>query len=98
MRSGSKVLSGARSESNVMSGKPAVARADVVTMIASLGDRTPAEVGDRIDSMQLAWLLHQVEQRYGVEIELNDGQFARMSTVDGAVEVLREALGAVPHE
>jgi acyl carrier protein len=78
-----------------MSGTPAVARADVVAMLASLGDRTADEVGDQVDSMQLAWLVHQVEQRYGVEIELTDGQFARMSTVDGAVEVLRETLGTV---
>ena len=70
----------------------AVGRDDVVAMLASLGDRTADEVGDRVDSMQLAWLVHQVEQRYGVEIDLNDGQFARMSTVDGAVEVLREAI------
>jgi acyl carrier protein len=81
-----------------MSDGPAVARADVVAMIASLGDRTVDEVGDRVDSMQLAWLMHQVEQRYGVEIELNDGQYARMSTVDGAVEVLREAIGTAPHD
>ena len=81
-----------------MTGKVAVGRDDVVSMIASLGDRSVDEVGDRVDSMQLAWLMHQVEQRYGVEIELNDGQFARMSTVDGAVEVLREAIGTVPHD
>jgi hypothetical protein len=48
--------------------------------------------------MQLAWLMHQVEQRYGVEIELNDGQYARMSTVDGAVEVLCETIGAAAHD
>lgn len=81
-----------------MNEQQTVARDDVVTMIASLGDRNVDEVGDRVDSMQLAWLVHQAEQRYGVEIELNDGQYARMSTVDGAVEVLREAIGAVPHE
>jgi acyl carrier protein len=81
-----------------MTEQAAVGRDDVVSMIASLGDRSVDEVGDRVDSMQLAWLMHQVEQRYGVEIELNDGQFARMSTVDGAVEVLREAIGTVPHE
>ncbi|GAB1510493.1 hypothetical protein [Actinophytocola sp. KF-1] len=81
-----------------MTRQPAVGRDDVVSMIASLGDRPVDEVGDRVDSMQLAWLMHQVEQRYGVEIELNDGQFARMSTVDGAVEVLREAIGTVPHD
>jgi acyl carrier protein len=78
--------------------KPAVAREDVVSMLASLGDRTADEIGDRIDSMQLAWLMHQVEQRYGVEIELNDGQYARMSTVDGAVEVLCETIGMAAHD
>jgi acyl carrier protein len=61
-------------------------------MVASFGDRPVAEVSERIDSIQLAWLVHQVEQRYGVEIELDDGQFGRMSTVTGAVEVLREAV------
>jgi acyl carrier protein len=71
-------------------------RNDVVSMIANLDGRPATELGDRIDSMQLAWLLHQVEQRYGVEIDLDDGQYARMSTVDGAVEVLREAIAAVP--
>ncbi|OLF19328.1 acyl carrier protein [Actinophytocola xanthii] len=65
-------------------------------MIAALDGRPVAEIGGQIDSMQLAWLVHQVEQRYGVEIELDDGQYARMSTVDGAVEVLREAIPAVP--
>jgi hypothetical protein len=75
--------------------KTAVDRDDVVAMIASLGDRSVAEVGDQIDSMQLAWVVNQAEQRYGVEIDLTDGQYARMSTVDGAVEVLREAIAAV---
>ncbi len=78
-----------------MNEKTAVAREDVVAMIASLGDRTAAEVGDRIDSLQLAWLVNQAEQRYGVEIDLTDGQYARMSTVDGAVDVLREAIATV---
>lgn len=77
--------------------RPTVARKDVVAMVASLGDRPVEEVSERIDSIQLAWLVHQVEQRYGVEVELDDGQFARMSTVDGAVEVLRETIGAVPN-
>jgi acyl carrier protein len=79
-----------------MTGHPTVERTDVVAMVASLGDRPVDEVSERIDSIQLAWLMHQVEQRYGVEIELDDGQFARMSTVSGAVEVLREAIRTVP--
>jgi acyl carrier protein len=47
-------------------------------------------VSERIDSIQLAWLVHQVEQRYGVEIELDEAQFTRMATITGAVEVLGE--------
>jgi hypothetical protein len=78
-----------------MNGRPAVARADVVAILASLGDRGVDEVGEAIDSMQLAWLVHQVEQRYGVELELTGEQFARMSRIDSAVEVLRETLGTV---
>jgi acyl carrier protein len=75
-----------------MNDTTAVARDDVVSMIASLDGRPVGEVGDRIDSLQLAWLVNQAEQRYGVEIDLDDGQYARMSTVDGAVEVLRAAV------
>jgi hypothetical protein len=75
-----------------VSERPVLERKDVVEMVASFGDRPVAEVGERIDSIQLAWLVHQVEQRYSVEIELDDVQFGRMSTVTGAVEVLREAV------
>lgn len=74
---------------------PALERKDVVAMVASFGDRPVDEVGERIDSIQLAWLVHQVEQRYGVEIELDDTQFGRMSTISGAVEVLRETVMVV---
>jgi acyl carrier protein len=70
-------------------------RSDVVAMVASFGDRSVDEVGERIDSIQLAWLVNQVEQRYGVEIELDDAQFGRMSTISGALEVLREAVMVV---
>ena len=64
-------------------------------MVASFGDRPVAEVGERIDSIQLAWLVHQVEQRYGVEIELDDAQFGQMNTITGAVDVLREKVMVV---
>ncbi len=33
--------------------------------------------------MELAWLVHQVEQRYGVE--LADDQLERINTIDDAV-------------
>lgn len=64
-------------------------------MVASFGERPVTEVGERIDSIQLAWLVHQVEQRYGVQLELDDAQYGRMSTITGAVEVLREAVMVV---
>lgn len=78
-----------------MTVRPALERKDVVAMVASFGDRPVDEVGERIDSIQLAWLVHQVEQRYGVLIELDDAQFGRMSTVTGAVEVLRDVVMVV---
>jgi hypothetical protein len=68
-------------------------RGAVVAMLAGLGGRGAERVGERIDSMELAWLVHQAEERYGVALDLDDDALARMSTVDGAVEVLHEALG-----
>ncbi len=78
-----------------MTERPALERKDVVAMVASFGDRPTDEVSERIDSIQLAWLVHQVEQRYGVQIELDDAQFGRMATITGAVEVLREVVMVV---
>lgn len=75
--------------------RPELGRAEVVAMIASFGDRSPEQVRERIDSMELAWLVHQVEQRYGVRLELDDDQLARMNTVSAAVEILREAVVTV---
>lgn len=63
-------------------------------MLATYRDRSIADVGEQIDSLELAWLIHQVEQRYAVTLELDDDALARMSTVSGAVSVLGEtALG-----
>ncbi|HET9143148.1 hypothetical protein [Actinophytocola sp.] len=70
-----------------------VGRDDIVAMLASLGDRPAADIPERIDSMELAWLLHQAEQRYGVPMEPDDSQLGRMGTVTGAVDVLRELIG-----
>jgi hypothetical protein len=67
-------------------------RADVVAMLASLGDRGPANVPESIDSLELAWLVHQLEQRYGVALELGDSELVRMNTVSAAVEVIRGGL------
>ena len=70
-----------------MPGEPQ--RSDVVEMLATYGDRRPEEVPEVIDSLELAWLVHQIEQRYG-ELDVDDDMFRRMSTVTGVVEVLRD--------
>jgi hypothetical protein len=69
-------------------------RDDVVAMLAGLDGRPSDDVPERIESMELAWLVHQVEQRYGVRVELDQDQYSRMTTVSGAVDVLREVIGA----
>ena len=70
-------------------------REQVVEMLASYGDRTAEAVPETIDSLELAWLIHQVEQRYGVELDLGDDELLKMSTVDAATEVLsRTVAGA----
>ena len=58
-------------------------------MLATYGDRRPEQVPEAIDSLELAWLIHQVEQRYGA-LDVDDASIARMFTVTGAVDVLRD--------
>lgn len=65
-------------------------RTEVVATLARLSNRAPGEVGERIDSLELARFVYEVEQHYGVELDLTDEQLARMSTVDGTVAVLGE--------
>jgi hypothetical protein len=71
-------------------------RADVVAMLAAFGDRRPDEVPEGLGSLEVAWLLHQVEQRYGVTLDLSDDELVRMSTVSNVVDVLREAMKPDP--
>jgi acyl carrier protein len=67
-------------------------RDDVVAMIAALGNRDPASVPEDLDSMERVWLVHQVEQRYGVHVELTDDEQWAMSSVSDAVDALRRAF------
>jgi hypothetical protein len=67
---------------------PPPGRAEILTWLAGLGQRPPD--AERLDSMELAWLVHQVEQRYGVE--LGDDQLERIVTIDDAVTVIGEVL------
>lgn len=57
-------------------------------MLAAFGDRPPEQVPEGIDSMELAWLVHRIEQRYGARVD--DDAMARMTTVTGVLEVLGE--------
>ena len=65
-----------------------ITRDELLTWLADLGERPPG--AERLDSIELAWLVHQVEQRYGVE--LADDQLERMATLDDAVTVIAEVL------
>jgi acyl carrier protein len=64
-------------------------RSDVVAMLATFGDRQPDQVPEAIDSMELVWLIHQIEERLG-ELELDDDMLDRMSTVTGVLSVLHD--------
>ncbi|WP_433384952.1 acyl carrier protein [Micromonospora sp. KLBMP9576] len=77
-----------------MAGRPDLDRAELVGMLADLAGKPPAELGDRIGSMELAWLVHLVEQRHERRLELTDDQLAGIRTVDDALAVLRAALTA----
>jgi hypothetical protein len=65
---------------------------DVLTMLRGYRERGGDPGADGVDSLELVWLIHQVEQRYGVRLDLTDGQLSSMSTVDQAAAVLSAVL------
>lgn len=68
-------------------------RDEVVAILAGFGERAPEEVPESVDSMELAWLVHQIEQRYGGSVP--DGALVRMTTVTAVVaELAALGLGA----
>jgi acyl carrier protein len=75
-----------------MPGQPSLTRVDVLGMLAQLGTRSADSELERLSSMEVAWLVHQVEQRYGLELDLDDEQLARLRTVSDAVEQLGESV------
>jgi hypothetical protein len=70
-------------------------RGEILAILAAYGERSPEQVPEDIDSMELAWLVHQLHQRYGRALDADDALLARMGTVSGVVEVLAE-LGCEP--
>jgi len=71
-------------------------REEVVTILAKLGDRTPDDVTEQIGSLEVAWLISEVEQQYHVTLELSDETLAQMVTISGAVATLADLLSGVP--
>ncbi|WP_433218746.1 hypothetical protein ACQP00_13310 [Dactylosporangium sp. CS-047395] len=69
-------------------------REEIVAMLATYGDRRAEDVAEGIDSLELAWLIHQLEQHYGTMLDFTDDDLARMSTVDGTLAVLRDMAPA----
>lgn len=80
-----------------MTGQPELTRDELVGMLAALTDRPVEQVPERVGSMELAWLVHGVEQRYGRRIDLTDEQLLGIRTVADAVAVLGAALTAESH-
>jgi hypothetical protein len=72
-------------------------RSEVVAMLATYGDRQPEQVPEAIDSLELAWLIHQIEQRYGA-LDVDDDMLARMSTVTSVVGLLKDLKVGSPHD
>jgi hypothetical protein len=77
-----------------MAGPPELGRADLVDMLAALTTKPADQVPERIGSMELAWLVHLVEQRHGRQLDLTDDQLAGIRTVDDALAVFHAALTA----
>jgi hypothetical protein len=72
-------------------------RSDVVAMLATYGDRQPEQVPEAIDSLELAWLIHQIEQRCG-PLDVDDDMLARMSTVTSVVDLLTDLKIGSSHD
>jgi hypothetical protein len=77
-----------------MAGQPDLGRADLVSMLAELTAKPVDQVSDRVGSMELAWLVHLVEQRYERQLDLSDDQLAAIRTVDDALAVFHTSLTA----
>ncbi|RAJ46199.1 hypothetical protein K353_00574 [Kitasatospora sp. SolWspMP-SS2h] len=71
-------------------------RTEALAMLARYGDRSPEQVDEHLGSLELAWLIAQAEQTYGVQIDLDDERLDAIRTVDDAVAALDAQLAAAP--
>ncbi|MEV6775529.1 acyl carrier protein [Streptomyces syringium] len=75
-----------------MTTAPALTKELLVEILAEYGEREADDIAERVDSLELAWLVHSLEERYGLELDLDDLQLARMTTLDATLDVLGEVL------
>ncbi|MFB8765386.1 beta-ketoacyl-[acyl-carrier-protein] synthase family protein [Nocardiopsis alba] len=71
-----------------MDGADGLDRSGLLEILAGYGGVSTDEVGGRIDSLQLAWIVHVCQERYGISIDLGDPRISHAQTVDDLVEVL----------
>ncbi|RKT08820.1 hypothetical protein BX285_7187 [Streptomyces sp. 1114.5] len=67
-------------------------RDEVLTMLAAFGQRAADTVPEELGSLELTWLVAEFEQRYGLQLDLDDERFGAVRTVDDATELLRAAV------
>jgi hypothetical protein len=73
-------------------GRQPPGRTEVIAILAAMGDRAPDEVAEEIGSLEVAWLISQVEERYATTLELDDDALEQMMTVAGAVATIHQML------
>jgi acyl carrier protein len=74
-----------------VTGPASVSREDVLAILAESGNRPLDVVTEQIDSLGVAWLVHEAERRFGAPLQITDDLLEEMTTVTGAVRVLRAA-------
>jgi acyl carrier protein len=67
-------------------------RTDILAMLAVVADRRVEPADERIDSLELARLIYEIERRTGSQLDLDDDELVAMGTVSGIVEVLGAAM------
>lgn len=69
-----------------------VTREEIVTLLARMGERLPEQVDEELGSLELTWLLSQLEETRGTVLDLTDRQLDGIRTVDDAARVLTDVL------
>jgi hypothetical protein len=77
-----------------MSPATPLGRAEVVEILAGLGGRGPQSVDEALGSLELTWLITELEQRYSVVLELSESDLSGIATISDALDVLNRMLAA----